>query len=102
MRRATVDFVDAMSILEQFVSNSPQNNTGYNNPKFDEAMRNAAYEMDHVKRINYLHEAEKMLMEDLPAAPIYFYTSLEMMSKRVKNIHKTTLGWVMFRNAELQ
>ncbi|MBQ7219657.1 MAG: peptide ABC transporter substrate-binding protein [Synergistaceae bacterium] len=96
-----MDFVDAMSILEQFISTSPQNKTGYNNPKFDEAMRNAAYEMDHVKRINYLHEAEKLLMEDLPAAPIYFYTSLEMMSKRVRNIYKTSLGWIIFRNAEI-
>ena len=96
------DFVDAMSILEQFMTTSPQNKTGYSNPKFDEVMKKAAYEMDHVKRINYLHEAEKMLMEDLPCAPIYFYTSIEMQSKRVRNIHKTALGCVLFRNAEVQ
>ena len=96
------DFVDAMSILERFMSTSPQNNTGYANPEFDEAMRKAAYEMDHVKRINYLHDAERIMMEDMPVAPIYFYTSIEMQSKRVKNIHKTALGWVMFRNAEVQ
>ena len=95
------DFVDAMSIMEQFMSTSPQNKTGYNNPVFDEAMRNAAYEMDRAKRINYLHEAEKILMEDMPCAPIYFYTGIEMQSKRVRNIHKTVLGWVMFRNAEV-
>ena len=96
------DFVDAMSILEQFISTSPQDKTGYSNHKFDEAMRNAAYEMDHAKRINYLHDAERMLMEDLPVAPIYFYTSIEMQSKRVKNIHKSALGWVLFRNADIQ
>ena len=96
------DFVDAMSILEQFITTSPQNHTGYSNPKFDDVMKKAAYEMDHVKRINYLHEAEKMLMEDLPCAPIYFYTSIEMQSKRVRNIHKTALGLVLFRNAEVQ
>ena len=95
------DFVDAMSILEQFISNSPQNKTGYANPEFDEAMRKSAYEMDHAKRINYLHEAERIMMEDMPAAPIYFYTSIEMQSKRVKNIHKSPLGWVLFRNAEV-
>ena len=96
------EFVDAMSILEQFMTTSPQNHTGYSNPKFDDVMKKAAYEMDHVKRINYLHEAEKMLMEDLPCAPIYFYTSIEMQSKRVRNIHKTALGLVLFRNAEVQ
>ena len=95
------DFVDAMSILEEFMSTSPQNKTGYVNPEFDEAMKKAAYEMDRVKRTNYLHEAEKILMEDMPCAPIYFYTGIEMQSKRVKNIHKTALGWVMFRDAEV-
>ena len=96
-----MDFVDGMSIMEAFITSSPQNYTGYSNAKFDELMKNAAYEMDHVKRINYLHEAEKILMEDMPAAPIYFYTSLEMVSKRVRNIHKTALGWVLFRAAEV-
>ena len=83
------------------MSTSPQNKTGYVNPEFDEAMKKAAYEMDRVKRTNYLHEAEKIIMEDLPVAPIYFYTSVEMQSKRVKNIHKSALGWVLFRNAEV-
>lgn len=97
-----MDFVDAGSILELFITNSAQNNTGYSNEKFDEAMRAAAHEMDRVKRINFMHEAEKILMEDMPAAPIYFYTAIEMQSKRVKNIHKSLLGWIIFRNAEVQ
>ena len=95
-----MDFVDGMSIMENFMSTSPQNDTGYNNPEFDELMRNAASEMDHIKRTNYLHAAEKILMEDMPCAPIYFYTSLEMQSKRVRNIHKLLPGWVIFREAE--
>lgn len=96
-----MDFVDAMSIMEQCLTSSPQNKTGYSNAEFDDYMNKATYEMDHVKRINYLHEAEKILMRDLPVAPIYFYTSLEMQSKRVKGIHKSPLGWVLFRGAEI-
>ena len=68
-----MDFYDAGSILETLISNSPQNNTGYNNPKFDEAMTKAAREMDKVKRINLMHEAESYLMDDLPVLPIYFF-----------------------------
>ena len=96
-----MDFFDAGSILELCITGSAQNNTGYSNPKFDEAMRNAAGESDRVKRINFMHEAEKILMEDLPVAPIYCYTSAVLQSKRVTGIHRSPLGYVFFRNAEI-
>ncbi len=97
-----MDFYDAGSLLETLTTTSPQNNTGYSNPKYDEAITNAAREMDRVKRINFMHEAEKYLMEDLPVAPIYFYTSAVMQSKRVTNIHRSPLGFVLFRGAEVR
>ena len=96
-----MDFFDAGSILELCITNSPQNNTGYSNPEFDELMRKANYEMDHVKRINYMHEAEKILMNDLPVLPIYFYSSAIMQSKGVKNIYHSPRGFVLFRGAEV-
>lgn len=96
-----MDFFDAGSILELCVTDSAQNNTGYSNPKFDEAMNNAALETDRIKRINFMHEAEAVLMEDLPVAPIYFYTSAVMQSNRVRNIHRSPLGYILFRTAEV-
>ena len=95
------DFADAAGILETFISDSPLNDNGYKNPAFDDFMRKAAYEMDRAKRINYLHEAEKILMDDIPVAPVFFYASIEMKSKRVNNIHKTVTGLVLFRYAEV-
>ena len=97
-----MDFFDAASILELCTTNSPQNNTGYSNPEFDDLMNKANYEMDHVKRINYMHEAEKILMKDLPVLPIYFYSSAVMQSRRVKNIYRSPRGFVLFRGAEVE
>ncbi|MBQ6772710.1 MAG: peptide ABC transporter substrate-binding protein [Synergistaceae bacterium] len=96
-----MDFFDAGSILELCITDSAQNNTGYSNRKFDDLMRKANYEMDHVKRINYMHEAEKILMNDLPVLPIYFYSSAVMQSRRVKNIYHSPRGFVLFRGAEV-
>ena len=95
------DFYDAANLLECLISNSPQNDTGYSNEKFDKAMKNASMETDKVKRINYLHEAEKYIMEDMPVAPIYFYSSAVMQSKRVKNIYRSSIGALIFRGAEI-
>lgn len=97
-----MDFFDAGSILETFMSDSPQNDSFYKNEKFDLAMKNASIEMDRVKRINYMHEAEKILMEDMTVAPIYFYSSALMQSKRVKNIYHSPRDFEIFRRAEIQ
>ena len=96
-----MDFFDAGSILELCITGSAQNNTGYSNPEFDEAMRKSAHEMDRVRRINYMHDAERILMNDLPVAPIYFYSSAVMQSKRVKDIWRSPRGFVIFRGAEV-
>jgi len=97
-----LDFNDAGNLLETLMSTSQQNDSGYSNPEYDKAMRASIYEMDHMKRINFMHEAEKILMEDMPVAPIYFYSSGSMQSPKVKNIYKSPRGNIIFRNAEKQ
>ena len=96
-----LDFCDAANLLETLISNSPQNDTGYNNPEFDETMKNAVVEMNNEKRINFLHKAEEILMNDMPVLPIYFYSSGMLESKRVKNFYKSPRGFLIFRNAEV-
>ena len=96
-----LDFNDGANLLETLISESAQNSTGYGNPDFDDAMKNSAHEMDNVKRINFLHEAERILMEDMPVAPIYFYSSGSLQSKRVRNIYKSPRGILLFRTAEV-
>ena len=96
-----MDFMDSMNFFEQFLSDSPLNDSKYSRKDFDEVMSKAAYEMDRVKRTDYLHKAERMLMEDLPVAPMYFGLSIEMKTMRVKNIHMVLLGYVIFRDAEI-
>lgn len=68
------DYIDPNTFLDLFTSWSTQNDTGWTDPKYDELIRNAAKEFDPAKRMEYLHQAENMLMENLPIAPLYFYT----------------------------
>ena len=96
-----MDFPDAAGLLEIFMSNSSNNESRYNNPEFDSLMNSAAVERDRVKRINYLHEAEKILMKDLPVMPLYFVSSAVMRSSRVKGIYLSPTDYVIFRGAEV-
>ena len=96
-----LDFPDASNILEIYKSDSPQNTIGWSNSEFDDLMRKSALEMDRLKRINYLHEAEKILMREMPSLPLYFLSFPEMKSKRVKNIYQVPTGIILFRMAEI-
>lgn len=97
-----MDFPDAAGLLENYMTNSSNNNCKYSNAEFDEIMRKSAVERDWVKRINYLHEAENILMKDLPSLPLYFASKAVMQSDRVKGIYASPMEYVLFRGAEVK
>jgi len=66
------DYNDPMTFLDVFLSGGGNNHTSYSNPQFDLLINNAKKEVDKTKRMNYLVDAEKLLMEDMPIAPVYF------------------------------
>ncbi len=63
------------------------NYAGYNNPAYDKLMDEASQLTDLEARAKVLGQAEAMVMQDLPYAPIYHYVSEYLVSPRVK-------GWV--------
>ena len=96
-----MDFPDAAGLFEAFITNAANNHTRYSNPELDGIMRKSSVERDRVKRINYLHEAEKILVKDMPLIPLYFASTAVMQSKRVKGIYYVPMGYVLFRGAEV-
>lgn len=77
------DYPDAMTFLELFESVNPNNNGRYNNPGYDKLIQAAKTEKDAQTRIQYLYEAEKILIEDAVVAPMYF-----------RNVHFTFKNYV--------
>ena len=96
-----MDFPDASNLLDTAASDSPNNHVGYSNPEFDSLIKKAGIESDRAERINYLHEAEKILADDMPIIPVYFYSNVIMKSPRVKGIYLSPTGTVFFRGAEI-
>ncbi|MBQ7195988.1 MAG: peptide ABC transporter substrate-binding protein [Synergistaceae bacterium] len=96
-----MDFPDAAGFLECFITGDPSNDGNYSNPEFDSLMKKARIELDRAKRINYLHEAEKILIDDMPLIPLYFASDIKMQSPNVKGIYQFPTGIVIFRAAEV-
>jgi len=79
-------FVDPTVILDYYLGGSPNNRTNCVNKQFDNLMAKAKVEQNNQKRYKLLHEAEKVLMTDLPFIPVYFYSQNYLTSLKFKGI----------------
>jgi oligopeptide transport system substrate-binding protein len=96
-----VDFFDAGSLLELWLTGTYENYAEYSDARYDEVVKASLREMDTAKRVGYLLEAEDILMRDMPVLPLYFYATPYMQSARVKNIYISPRNWDFFRAAEV-
>ena len=77
-RRAWVgDYLDPNTFLDMYVTDGENNSTGFCNAEYDQLIADAAKEPDEAKRMQMLERAERILMDEMPIIPIYFYVSQE-------------------------
>ncbi len=77
------------------------NITGYNSEVYNEFIDKAFAEKNVAKRASILHDAEKLLMEDLPVCPIVF-TKKAVLTSGVKGIDIDYFGNSLFNEAKLK
>lgn len=96
------DYNDPMTFIDLLESTSGLNNSGYNNPKYDELVQSARLEQDAGKRMDLLHQAEDVLMEDMPLSPVYYYTQPMGVKSYVKGLKVSSLGFIYFDKVTLE
>ncbi|HEU4987817.1 MAG TPA: ABC transporter substrate-binding protein [Rhizobiaceae bacterium] len=65
------------------------NQFGYENPKLDRMIDDAASELDPAKRAERYHEIQKLAMEELPVIFAIEHPFISVTSKTLKNHHNT-------------
>jgi oligopeptide transport system substrate-binding protein len=97
------DFNDPINFLELFKDkNGGNNDTRWEHPKFKELLNKSALEKDPEKRKAILAEAEAIFMEEMPVAPIYFYTQSYVKKDNVKGVVLGALGDVDWKWATIE
>ena len=82
------DYNDAMSFLYlQQSATGSQNYGDYKNPQYDALLKQADNEVDGKRRAVILRQAEAIMLDDAPIAPIYFYVNKNLVSPQIT-------GWV--------
>jgi len=81
------DYVDPNSFLDMFVTEGANNETGWGNAEYDALIASAATEPDADERLRLLHRAERILMDEVPVIPTYFYVTKSMVRSYVRGFY---------------
>ncbi|QSS99716.1 peptide ABC transporter substrate-binding protein [Pontibacillus sp. ALD_SL1] len=79
-------YVDPTPILDYYLGDSPNNRTNWVSEEYDSLMAESKGIQDPAKRMEKLHEAEDILMEELPFMPVYHYSQNYLTSQDYKGI----------------
>jgi oligopeptide transport system substrate-binding protein len=78
------DYRDPFNFLEILQSGHGQNDTGYASPRYDELMLRSMLEPDVAVRQQTLEEAERIMLEDQPIMPVFFYVNRRVVKPWVR------------------
>ncbi|MAF82540.1 MAG: peptide ABC transporter substrate-binding protein [Gammaproteobacteria bacterium] len=77
------DYNDAFTFSQLMHSANAMNHPGYSSPRYDELIERAAGETNLSTRADILNQAERVLLEDMPIIPVYFYVSKHLVKSWV-------------------
>jgi oligopeptide transport system substrate-binding protein len=81
------DYEDPNTFLDLLRLNRGNNKTGWENIEYDQLLELANSTNDQVLRYEYLNQAEKLLISEMPIIPIYTYVRQYQISSDVKGWH---------------
>jgi len=96
------DYLDPMTFLDMFVTDGDMNNGRWSNARYDELIEIAKSSGDQKVRMEAMHEAEAILMEEMPVIPIYYYVQNICVHDYVKGVFWDPLGPPQFKNTWIE
>lgn len=95
------DYMDPMTILDLWWSESAFNDVKYNNEEYDKLIAESKATDDQNIRMENMRKAEKMIMEDMAVIPIYFYTQPYVVKENVSGITYVPVRYPMITYADI-
>lgn len=96
------DFLDPISFLECFESDSGNNRTGWKNDEYDARIRRARTAANDTSRYALYGEAERILIEDQPILPLFHYVRTILLHPDVRGWEPNLLAHVPYKHLSLK
>lgn len=95
-------YSDPEAWLGLYLSTQENNDSKYVNPAYDELINAANKEADVAKRFDLLHQAEKMLIDDMAVIPLFYPTNKFIVKQNVKDVGFNANGSLYFKHAYIE
>jgi oligopeptide transport system substrate-binding protein len=96
------DFLDPVTFLDLFVTGGGRNWTGWGDPAYDRLIDGAARTPDPKARLEQFQEAEALLLDRGPVAPLYFGARSYLIRRAVKGWTPALLGYHRYALVRLE
>ncbi|MFT4417225.1 peptide ABC transporter substrate-binding protein [Fredinandcohnia humi] len=96
------DYVDPMTFMDLWVTDGPYNDANWSNTEYDELINTAKTSLDPEVRMKAMHDAEKILMDEMPIIPVYFYTKPFTVKPHVTGIYTPINRYPQFIYADIK
>ncbi|WP_425339509.1 peptide ABC transporter substrate-binding protein [Lentibacillus salicampi] len=91
------DFLDPINFLEIFETVGGNNYTNWENDEYASLLEESRSETDEAARKELLREAEQLFMDEMPIAPVYFYSNVYAHKDYVKDVSVSNLGNIQYK-----
>jgi oligopeptide transport system substrate-binding protein len=93
------DYNDPNTFIDCFLTGGGNNRTGWSSKEYDALVAAAALESDNTRRLQILHQAEDILLnQGTPICPLYYYVGIQIYdSRKVGGIEANLLDEHPFR-----
>ena len=94
------DYNDPMTFLDMWLTGGGNNDAQYSSAAYDAKIQEAKAASDPATRMQLMHEAEDILLEqDWVVNPLYFYTQSYMLADGIQGMYYCPLGYFFFDHA---
>jgi oligopeptide transport system substrate-binding protein len=87
------DYNDPMTFLDMWITGGEFNEADWSNPQYDALVKSAQAEIDPAKRTKSLVDAEKILINEMPVAPLYFRSLPYLVKPNLQNVILPSNGY---------
>lgn len=96
------DYLDPSNFFDILRSYSGNNNTAWKNAQYDELMNQIAATADAAHRNELFEEANRLLAEEMPVLPLYYYSDLNLVHTSVKGWYDNAMHFHPLKHVYLQ
>jgi oligopeptide transport system substrate-binding protein len=96
------DYVDPHVFLDIWETDGGNNNTNWGSAEYDRLLRSSLDAPTTEARFAIYQQMEKILLDEVPAMPIFFYTYPRLVNPRVKGYFTTLLDNFPWKYADIE